>query len=118
VSEEYLDQEWANTSAMLKDPDWVPESDFIYLKGVGGTPAKRLISDQTFFEVDNGEILEGNFSRQLRLAESTALLKRAFAFLYLMRFRSLMIALYENNSFCFWSLTCWSSEFHHGTLAV
>jgi len=108
VSEEYLDQDRANTSAMLKDLDWVPEWDFIYLKGVGGT----------FFEMDNGEILEVHFSRQLRLAESTALLKRAFAFLYLMRFRSLMIALYEKNSCCFWSLSCWSYEFHHGTLAV
>jgi len=54
--------------------------DFIYLNGVGGMPARRFLSDQTFFVEDTGEILEVHFSRELRLAESTAFLKGRLLF--------------------------------------
>lgn len=52
------------------------------LIGIGGTPAR---SSQTFFDDDNGEILDVKFSRLVRLAARTAFLNRAFAFLYFIR---------------------------------
>jgi len=68
-------QDKANSLAISTDPVRVPELDMIYLNGVGGMPARRFITDQTFFVEDTGEILEVHF------------------FLYLIRFVSFILAL-------------------------